>query len=179
MTRLRPAREKLAASERDFLRAADAISAVDWQQAPVSGGWSAAELVAHLCQVERGVVAYADRVIKKTPRPVIFYRRLHIPLAIVKWRLIRRKAPSAPDPAALAGKESMIAELRSVRERTLEFLEETRDRDLREYFWRHPFLGQLNFYGWFTFVAAHQARHTGQLLEIAKNLPKHVASSQK
>jgi uncharacterized damage-inducible protein DinB len=177
VTRLRPAVEKLAASERDFLRAADAISAVDWRQPPVTGGWSAAELVAHLCQVERGVLAYANRVIQKNPRPVSFYRRFHIPLAIVKWRLIRRNAPSAPDPAALAGKESMIAELRSVRERTLEFLEETRQRDLRGYVWRHPLLGQLNFYGWFRFVAAHQARHTGQMLEIAKNLPKHVASS--
>jgi uncharacterized damage-inducible protein DinB len=170
---------KLAASQSKFLRAADSISAAHWQQPPSTGGWSAAELVAHLCQVERGVLAYADRVIKKTPLPVPFYRRLHFPLALVKLRLIRRKAPSAPDPAALAGKETMIAELRSVRERTLAFLEETHQRDLAGYFWRHPFLGPLNFYGWFSFLAAHQVRHTGQMQEIAKNLPKDVASSQK
>ena len=49
MTRLEPTLQKLAASQLEFLRAADSISAADWQQPPVTGGWSAAELVAHLC----------------------------------------------------------------------------------------------------------------------------------
>ena len=179
MTRLEPTLEKLAVSQAEFLRAADSISAEHWGQPPATGGWSAAELVAHLCQVERGVLAYADRVIRKTPLPMPFYRRFRFPLGIVESRLIRREAPSPPNPAALAEKETMIAELRSVRERTLAFLEETRQRDLAEYFWRHPFLGQLNFYDWFTFLAAHQSRHRKQMLKIAKNLPKDVASSQK
>ena len=108
-----------------------------------------------------------------------FYRRFHFPLRIVESRLVRRKAPSPSNPAAVREKEAMIAELRGVRERTLAFLEETSQRDLGEYFWRHPFLGQLSFYDWFAFLAAHQFRHRKQLLEIAKNLPKDVASSQK
>jgi len=49
-------------------------------------------------------------------------------------------------PDGLADKETMMAELRSVRERTLAFLEETHQRKLEAYFWRHPFLGYLNFY---------------------------------
>ena len=179
MTRLEPTLQKLAASQLEFLRAADSISAADWQQPPVTGGWSAAELVAHLCQVERDVLAYADRVIRKTPLTMPLFRRFHFPLRIVESRLVRRKAPSPPNPAALREKEAMIAELRGVRERTLAFLEETSQRDLGEYFWRHPFLGQLSFYDWFAFLAAHQFRHRKQLLEIAKNLPKDVASSQK
>jgi hypothetical protein len=171
--------KRLACSQLQFLCAADCISPANWQQPPATGGWSAAELVAHLCQVERGILAYADRIIRKTPLSVPFYRRFHFPLAIVESRIIRRKAPLAPDPATLGGKETMLAELRGVRERTLAFLEETRRRDLAPYFWRHPFLGQLNFYDWFIFVAAHQFRHTRQMLEIAKNLPKDVATSQK
>jgi uncharacterized damage-inducible protein DinB len=177
--KLQPTISKLAATQLEFLRAADAISAANWQQPPSTGGWSAAELVAHLCQVERGILVYADRVIRRVPQPVPFYRRLHFPMAFVKVRLIRRRAPTAPNPAALAGKDSMLAELRAVRERTLAFLEETGQRDLRTYFWPHPFLGQLSFYDWFAFVAAHQVRHIGQMLEIAKNLPKDVANSQK
>jgi DinB family protein len=73
---------------------------------------------------------------------------------------------------------TMLTELRSVRERTLAFLEETRHRDLRAYGWRHPFLGRLNFYGWFRFVAAHEIRHSKQLWEIGQNLRKGVASSR-
>jgi hypothetical protein len=72
----------------------------------------------------------------------------------------------------------MLAEIRGVRERTLEFLEETHGRNLSVYYWRHPFLGNLNFYDWFAFLASHQIRHTVQLVEISKNLPNRVVSSQ-
>jgi hypothetical protein len=71
----------------------------------------------------------------------------------------------------------MLADLRSVRERTLSFLEETHWLDLTAYYWPHPFLGKLNFYNWFTFIASHQIRHTKQIVQIAKNLPKRVVSS--
>ena len=56
-------------------------------------------------------------------------------------------------------------------------LDETQGRDLSVYYWPHPFLGKLNFYNWFTFIAVHQIRHTKQMVEIAKNLPKRVVPS--
>jgi len=177
VNRLQPIVEKLADSQQGFLRAADSIAAVNWLLPPKLACWSAAEVVAHLCLVERGVLAYSDRVIRKTPRPVSFVGKLHLPMALVEARVVRRKAPDGMMPVALSGKETMLAELRGVRERTLAFLEETRERDLSAYRWQHPFLGRLNFYDWFTFVAAHQVRHTKQMWEIAKNLPKDVANS--
>jgi hypothetical protein len=73
----------------------------------------------------------------------------------------------------------MIRKLRGVRERTLAFLEETPGRDLSRYIWQRPFLGYLNYYEWFRFIAAHQKRHIKQVWEIAQNLPKGVASSRK
>lgn len=146
-------------------------------------------MVGHLCRVEREVVAYADRVIRKAPKGVSFWRRLHLPIVVVESRVVKRKAPGVVQPVGLAEKETMMAELRSVRERTLAFLEETHQRRLEAYIWKHPFLGNLNFYDWFAFVAAHQVRHTKQLLELrrgekavpgwTKNLPKDVASSWK
>ena len=70
----------------------------------------------------------------------------------------------------------MLADLQSVRGRTLAFLEDTGNRDLSAYYWPHAFLGKLN-YSWFTFLAAHQIRHTRQLVDVAKNIPKRVVSS--
>jgi hypothetical protein len=161
------------------LRAADAIDAREWHEQPRPGCWSAGELVAHLCDVERGVRGYADRIIRKEPLPVPLHKRLHVPLALVEARVAKRKVPAIVTPSTkLADKETMLAELRSVRERTLAFLEETRHRDLRAYGWRHPFLGRLNFYGWFRFIAAHEIRHSKQLWEIGQNLRKGVASSR-
>jgi len=173
--------EKLSVAQQGLLRAADAVPASDWNTRPGAHSWSAAQLVAHLCQVERGVLGYADRVLRKTPLPVSIFKRFHLPIALVESRLIKRKSPVALQPGAelIGCKETMLAELRSVRERTLSFLEETHGRDCSAYCWRHPFLGTLNFYDWFTFVAAHQIRHTKQMIEIWKNLPKHVASPQK
>jgi hypothetical protein len=178
--KLGPVIEKLNTAQETFLRAADRISASNWLERLGPECWSAGHVVAHLCLVERGVLAYADRVIQRQPKTLPFYRRLHLPLALVEARLVKRKAPAMVAPQENhASKEVMIAELRSVRERTRAFLEETHARELSEYYWRHPFLGHLNFYDWFAFVAAHQLRHSKQMWDIGQNLPKGVASSQK
>ena len=51
-------------------------------------------------------------------------------------------------------------------------MEETKDRDLSEYCWKHAFLGMLNIYEWFEMIAAHQISHTKQMKEIAAQLPE-------
>jgi len=170
-------REKLARAQHGLLKAADAIPASAWETPPFATSWSAAQVIAHLCQVERSVVGYADRVTRNPPRPIPVLKRIHFPLALVELRIIRRKTPVPLDPELLAEKETMLADLRAVRERTLAFLEEMHGRDLRAYYWPHPFLGMLNFYDWFTMVAAHQIRHTKQIVDLAKNLPKRVVTS--
>jgi hypothetical protein len=73
----------------------------------------------------------------------------------------------------------MLVELREVRKGTLALLEETRNRDLSAYRWRHPFLGSLNAYEWFSFLGSHQIRHEKQMREIAASLPKPISTSQK
>jgi DinB superfamily len=177
MPDLQYALHKLSHAQQGLLLAADAVGEKDWTMLARANSWSAAHVIAHLCQVERSVLGYADRVIRKTPFQVPYLQRFHMPLVVVEKRLVRRKSPIPIDAELLAGKETMLAELRSVRGRTLLFLDETRDRDLSVYYWPHPFLGKLNFYNWFTFIAVHQIRHTKQILEIAKNLPKRVVPS--
>jgi hypothetical protein len=177
MPDLRSTVEKLCRAQAGLLRAADTVPSSGWNIRPNADAWCAAQVVAHLCQVERGVLGYADRVIRKVPRPVPLLKRFHVPFAVVEFRLIRRKTPVPLDARLLADKETMLAELRGVRERTLAFLKETHGRDLGAYYWPHPFLGKLSFYNWFTFVASHQIRHTKQMVEITKNLPKRVVTS--
>ncbi len=170
---------QLSQSQAAFLRAADAISPDDWKTKPSDGRWSAAELVAHLTMVEQAVIDKADRVSQNSPKRIPFFKKMHLPMVLVERRLVRRKSPVPIDPALLGDKEAMLARLRVVRERSLAFLEETRDRSLREYCWQHPAIGMLNTYGWMRFVAAHEARHTKQMREIASDLPKAIESLQK
>jgi uncharacterized damage-inducible protein DinB len=171
--------EKLGRAQKDFLSAADAVPAEQWKMSPGEGRWSAAELVCHVMTVERAVLRGADKLLQNPPQSLPFFKRFHVPMALVESRLIRRKTPLAVDASLLHEKEEMLGELREVRERTLAFIEETRGRDLSKYRQSHPFLGSLNAYEWFQFIASHEIRHTKQMREIATALPKTVASLQK
>jgi uncharacterized damage-inducible protein DinB len=162
----------LGKTQTGLLCAADAVPAENWKTRPGEGRWSAAELVAHLMMVERAVIEKADRVSQKSPKRISLLKKIHLPMALVASRVIRRKAPVPVDPEMLRDKEIMLAELRTVRERSRAFLEETRGRDLGQYCWAHPALGTLNIYEWLKFIAAHEIRHTKQMREIAANLPK-------
>lgn len=162
MPTLEPILEKFDRAQRGFLCACGAVFADYWNTCPREGAWSAAELVAHLMTVERSVISTAARIVRKPPRRIPL-KRLHLPL----------------EKDLLGSKEKMLAELRSVRQRTLAFIVETKNRDLQDYRWRHPFLGSLSAYAWFSFVASHQIRHENQMWEIATALPKVIGSLQK
>jgi hypothetical protein len=172
---LQPILEKLDRAQHNLLRAADAVPADLWKTCPQEGAWSAAELIAHVMMVERTVVGAAERILKKQPKHIPVWKRFRLPFALAENRLIRMKSPIPMDLRLLREKESMLAELREVRERTLGLMEETRNRDLSVYRWRHPFLGSLNAYQWFSFLGSHQIRHEKQMREIAATLPKPIS----
>lgn len=176
---LKPIIEKLGTAQAGMLRAADAVSAEQWQTRPVPTRWSAAELVGHVMTIERAVLGTADGMVQKPPRQYSVLRRVHLPMALTESRVLRVKTPIPLDPELLQEKEAMLAELREVRERTLAFLEETSGRDLSGYCWAHPFLGVLNAYEWMVMIASHEIRHTKQMQEIAASLRKVVTSPQK
>jgi DinB superfamily len=171
--------EKLQLAQRGFLTAADLIPPHLWRLRPADGGWSAGEIVAHLCQVERAILGSADRIIRHAPKPVPILKRWHLPLTFAEVRFVRLKSPIPLNTDLIAEKESMLADLRTVRERTFAFLEETRARNLLAYRWPHAFLGMLNAYEWFELIASHEIRHTKQIKALLKDIPKVVVSSQK
>ena len=129
--------------------------------------------------VERAVLATTDRILKKQPKHTPMLKRFRLPFAFAEMRLIRLKTPIPVDPRLLLEKDAMLAQLREVRGRTLALIEETRNRDLSAYRWRHPFLGSLNTYEWFLLLGSHQIRHEKQLREIAASLPKPISKLQK
>lgn len=179
MPRLAIILENLAGAQSELLRAADAIPPDQWKTRTADGRWSAGEVIGHLIAIERAIISSADRVLRKPPKEAPFFKRLHVPMAVVKSRLIRLKTPIPLDPEIVHEKEEMLAEMRQVRERTLAFIEETMERDLSKYRMPHPFLGTLNTYEWFQLIASHQIRHTKQMREIATTLLKTVTSLQK
>ena len=179
MASLEPIIEKLGCAQRELLSAANAIPADLWKTPPKEGSWSAAEVMAHVMSIERTVIGAAERIFKKQSRHTPMMKRFRLPFALAEIRFTRMKTPIPVDPKLLREKEAMFAELREVRGRTLALIEQTRNRDLSVYRWRHPFLGSLNGYEWFLFLASHQIRHEKQMREIAANLPKAIQNSRK
>jgi hypothetical protein len=169
----------LSRAQSELLRAADIVPAEQWKTRPAEGRWSAGELTGHLITVERAIIGGTDKLLKKPPKVVSFFKRFHIPMAVAESRLIRLKSPVPLDPRIVREKEEMLAELRQVRERTLAFIEETMGRDLSKYRMTHPFLGSLNAYQWFQLIASHEIRHMKQMQEISVSLPKSVTRLQK
>jgi uncharacterized damage-inducible protein DinB len=166
-------------AQQGLLRAADEVPENQWKTQPGQGRWSAGEVVGHLITIEKTILHNLDRVVRKLPKSVPFYKRFHVPLAMVESRLIRRKTPIATDDALIREKEEMLSELKQVRKRTLEFIGETMGRDLSKYCMPHPFLGTLNTYTWLQLIASHEVRHTKQMQEIGCALPKVIAIIQK
>ena len=179
MLSLKSITKNLVRAEKEFLSAADAVPADHWKTKPGEDCWSAGELVCHLIMVERSVTQGAAKLLQKPAKPRPFYKRFHIPMALVESRLIRRKSPIPLDPQLICEKEKMLAQLRRIREQTMEFIEETSGRDLSKYHMAHPFLGTLNAYEWFQMIASHEVRHTKQMKEIAGNLPKNIPTVEK
>jgi len=169
----------LGRAQSELLRAADAVPAEQWKTRPAEGRWSAGEVICHLSAIERAILRRADKLLQEPPKPAPFYKRFHVPMMFVEARVIRRKAPSALEPQMVREKEEMLAELQGVRERTLAFIGEIRERDLSKYLMPHAFLGMLNAYEWLQMIASHEVRHTKQMKEIAAALPKVVAILQK
>jgi DinB superfamily len=155
-----------------MLVTADEVPSDQWRTRPKDGRWSAAEIIAHLIMVERSVVGKADRVIQHPPRRFSRLQKVHLPLLLVEKRLLKAQSPLPVDPEMIGEKETMLAELREIRERMLAFIEETKERNLAVYRWRHPFLGILSTYEWFDMVARHELRHVKQMREIAAGYRK-------
>ena len=180
MRSLQSITENLARAEKQFLAAADGVSADHWKTCTAEGRWSAGELVCHLIQVERAIIKNAGKILQRPPQPRPFSKRFHFPMALVESRLIPRRTPIPLDPAQVCDKDEMLAQLREVRRQTRVFMEEqTKGKDLRKYHMPHPFLGTFNLCEWFQVIASHQVRHSKQMREIAAALPKTVTTLHK
>lgn len=164
--------DHLGRCRKEFAAAARSVPEEKWQDAPSPGRWSAAEVVAHVTLVEKAITDGARKLIEAEPRRFSMWERLHLPLMLVAWRGVRRESPIPLDRSLLAGRSSMLERLDGYRASTLDLLDTNRSRDLRDWRWKHPFFGALNYYEWFHVLAYHDLRHAKQIREIVDSFRK-------
>jgi hypothetical protein len=172
MARSESIRAHLERCRAELQAAAKAVPEEVWQKCPAGGGWSAAEVVAHVLMVEQAITDGARKLIAVEPRRFSLRERLHPPLQLAAWRGVKRQSPIPLDRSLLGGREAMLERLAECRCRTLALVDENRSRDLRRWRWRHPFFGALNYYEWFRVVGYHDLRHAKQIREIVDSFRK-------
>ena len=143
-----------------------------WSLAAPGGGWSPGEIIAHLTMVETKVTGVAARIIQSPAIRVPVWKRMHLPIAFVQWRVIRVKTPVPLDASLIGKKFPMLERFTEIRRQTVALLRENQRRDLHEYRFPHPFLGSYHLYDWFRFLGFHEVRHTKQMQENVTLRPR-------
>ena len=161
--------ELLNRSHLAFLQACERIPENRWKKSPRKGGWSAAEVVAHVTMVESAVWNGVREELSQRPQSHSLWKKLHIPVSMSAWRAVKRKTPIPLDSALVKARDEALSGYSSIRNRTLKLIAEQASRDLAPYRRQHPFLGSLNLYDWMRVLAYHEIRHTKQIREIGKS----------
>jgi hypothetical protein len=155
------------------LRAAvDAVAAPARATKPAPDRWSVAEVIEHLSIVER---LFGDRIVKaiesrgaSLESETVESTGLPDPIeARMADRVNKRMAPEIAHPKGALACDDCWAIVESGHHRLRSALASADGKALSQISLDHPFFGSLTIYQWIELIAAHEARHTEQIKEIA------------
>ena len=138
--------------------------------------WSVAEVLEHLHRVEKGIARLLSRSLERARTAGLEPEseggsELG---SLDRLRLLDRSSRmSAPEPVMPRGEltaAQAMAALTESRQALVSALEAGDGLALGRIAYPHPLLGELNLYQWVLFVGQHEARHAGQLRDIARRL---------
>lgn len=138
--------------------------------------WSVAEVLEHLHRVETGIARLLTRSVERA-RAAGLHPETDggsVLGSLDTLRLLDRSFRiSAPEPVMPRGEltaAQAIAALTESRRALVSALVAGDGLALGRIAHPHPLLGSLNLYQWVLFVGQHEARHAGQLQDIARQL---------
>lgn len=140
-----------------------------FSERPSKDEWSVAEIVHHLCLVERRVIKELEKELATPPRKIGLLRKL-VPTSIVASRLLRVKAPQAMNPINPPSRDENIENYNAVRNKLKELCAMHGSRRLRQVIFKHPFLGDIDGAATISFVGYHELRHYKQIREALRKL---------
>ena len=172
MPDIAPIIDHLNRTRANLLAIASVVPEEHWSEPAHDGRWSPAEIIAHLTMVETRVTGVAARLVQSPAVRVPLWKRLHMPISMVQWRIIRVKTPVPLDSSLIGKKCPMLERFTELRRQTIALLRENEQRDLHDYRFPHPFLGSFHLYDWFRFLGFHELRHTKQMQENVTLRPR-------
>lgn len=162
--------QRLKASAEALASAVHGLSPEQWRFKPDPETWSIGQCVEHLCLTEQQVLAsLKERVATEPPRVEPQSEVAGKDELILKAVPSRRRKAPAPEsfhpcaePRPLT---DALAHFQTLRRESVEFTSTTQV-NLREYFFEHFALKQLDAYQWMLPMAAHAERHAAQMNEV-------------
>jgi len=140
--------------------------------------WSAAEVLEHLHRVESGIAKLLTRSLERAkaagPEPENGVGSVMASLDALRLT-DRSRRVRAPDPVMPRGELTAaqgMAALTESRQALVAALREADGLALGRITQPHPLVGPLNLYQWVLFVGQHEARHAGQLEDLASHLAR-------
>ena len=158
--------KSLTESREQLHRMGAHLSREQWHYRTEPGRWSVAECVEHITTVEGRVLEIIEKTLESGADPSKSNAMKDDALvADVAGRVTRFQAPEFLQPAGRWPHEELLKEFDRARQRTQDFAANT-TADLRQHFFRHPVLGELDLYQWMLLIPAHCDRHRAQSEEV-------------
>ena len=174
--RLTELTERLAQRRRALLDVASAVPTDSWRTRPDAGRGSVSEILEHLHRVERGTAAVlAKRIAKaraeghaaETDASSVLGTLDRFRVSDLDRKLV---APELAVPTENPDRETAERRLAESRAALLAAIESGDGLALGAIRHTHLRFGELDLYQWILFVAEHEARHTAQVREVARQL---------
>jgi DinB superfamily len=150
---------------------AHGLTPQQFQCRPNASRWSVAENLEHITIAEQTILAGLVRTLEMPAEPekksAVTDEQLLANIGRVVQPLTapERLLPTSRWPVA-----ELLNEFDAARRRTIEFATAAADtKELRHYFMKHPFFGELDCYQWFILTAGHSARHCNQCAAIKES----------
>jgi uncharacterized damage-inducible protein DinB len=160
----------LDATRQLFVKSISGISEKQWRYKPAPDRWSIAEVAEHITVTESAILTLVREQVIKSPAAPEKRAEIHakdeVVLTKIPDRSTKAQAPEFLKPTGrFATRADLAKAFDEARQATIEYVRTTSD-PLREHFWDHPLLGELDGYQWLLLNAAHCARHTKQIEEV-------------
>ena len=144
----------------------------DWR--PSEEEWSVGEILHHLTLAEVGTGKLTSKLLKEAPQPVPPF-----PPDLKGFSPVPTpppgpaRAPEVVYPERGHALERLIADLRTIRERSRQSVERLAAVDPRGLRWRHFTLGEMDLAQWWLLHVRHETDHLQQLRDVkaAKGFP--------
>ena len=162
----------LATSEARLRTVTQNLTPEQWHFHENPERWSIAQNLDHCVMVENAIFAVIERSLAGPKQPEkkaeALAREGHVKAVDnSKGREIPAPEQLCPTPDR-TDTETMLTEFGRLRARSTEFANTT-DAELRDHFFPHHILGDLDCYQWLVVLSQHAARHAGQIEQIKRD----------